>query len=183
MPQIDLMENAIPERDLAIKKKNILMGKAHDYNPIFDNYMTPKKFFDELDKEFHFMLDAATNPDNPLKTPKFYTKKDNGLLKNWINTTWCNPPYSSGMRNFVAKARYEQRRGITSVLLLPVKTDANWFHDYIYMKPDVEIRFVKGRMQFFNSETKEWYSASFPNMVVIFRAEIPKMPTVKGYTL
>lgn len=49
------------------------------------------------------------------------------------------------------------------VMLLPARTDTKWFHEYIYNK--VEIRFVKGRLKFGNSEN----SAPFPSMIVIFK--------------
>lgn len=47
-------------------------------------------------------------------------------------------------------------------MLLPARTDTKWFHDYIYGK--AEIRFVRGRLKFGNSEN----AAPFPSMVCIF---------------
>ena len=51
------------------------------------------------------------------------------------------------------------------VMLIPARTDTKWFHEYIYDKPNVEIRFLKGRLKFVGAE----HSAPFPSMVVIFR--------------
>lgn len=48
------------------------------------------------------------------------------------------------------------------VMLLPARTDTRWFHDYILNKS--EIRFVRGRLKFGNSNN----SAPFPSMVVIY---------------
>ncbi len=50
-------------------------------------------------------------------------------------------------------------------MLIPARTDTKWFHEYIYDKPNVEIRFLKGRLKFVGAE----HSAPFPSMVVIFR--------------
>lgn len=50
-------------------------------------------------------------------------------------------------------------------MLLPARTDTKWFHDYIYKKKNVEIRFVKGRLKFGGCKN----SAPFPSMVVIFK--------------
>ncbi len=60
--------------------------------------------------------------------------------------------------------------GITVVYLLPARTDTKWFHEYCYNKPNVEIRFLKGRVKFKGvSEHYKRNSAPFPSMIVIFR--------------
>ena len=60
------------------------------------------------------------------------------------------------------------QKGCTVVMLLPSRTDVRWFHQYIYKKPGVEVRFLKGRLKFSNCEN----SAPFPSMVVIFRRSL-----------
>ena len=35
----------------------------------------------------------------------------------------------------------------TVVMLIPARTDTSYFHDYIYRKPNVEIRFIRGRFK------------------------------------
>jgi hypothetical protein len=47
-----------------------------------DLWATPPEFFEELDREFHFNLDPCANEQNH-KTPRFYTKEDDGLTKDW----------------------------------------------------------------------------------------------------
>ena len=47
-----------------------------------DEWSTPEALFQELDKEFHFDLDACASDENH-KCEKYYTMIDNGLLKNW----------------------------------------------------------------------------------------------------
>lgn len=47
-----------------------------------DDWATPQDFFDELDKEFHFTLDAAAD-DNNHKCPVYYTKEQDGLNQKW----------------------------------------------------------------------------------------------------
>lgn len=47
-----------------------------------DEYETPETFFQELDKEFHFDLDACASDDNH-KCDRYFTVADNGLAKNW----------------------------------------------------------------------------------------------------
>nr|DAS70392.1 MAG TPA: Phosphorylated CTD interacting factor 1 WW domain [Caudoviricetes sp.] len=46
------------------------------------DYCTPKEFFAELDKEFHFALDAAAT-EASAKCAAFYTPENDGLTKPW----------------------------------------------------------------------------------------------------
>ena len=128
---------------------------------------TPQDFFDKLDIEFHFTLDAAALNENA-KCKNYYTPEENGLKKKWNGIVWCNPPYGrkeTGM--WVKKAYEEYMRGCkTIVMLLPARTDTKWFHEYIYGK--AEIRFVKGRLKFGGAKD----AAPFPSMVVIYRKEM-----------
>lgn len=47
------------------------------------NWCTPQEFFDELNAEFHFALDAAAT-DKSAKCPKYYTPETDGLKQPWI---------------------------------------------------------------------------------------------------
>lgn len=51
------------------------------------------------------------------------------------------------------------------VALLPARTDTKWFHDFIYQKPGVEVRYRKGRIKFSGMKG----SGKFPSMFVIFK--------------
>lgn len=48
-------------------------------------------------------------------------------------------------------------------MLLPARTDTQWFHKYIYGK--AEIRFVRERLKFGGAA----WNAPFPSMIVIYR--------------
>lgn len=129
-----------------------------------EDWETPQDLFDELNREFHFTVDVASN-DNNYKIKKHYTEKENGLLQNWDNeVVWCNPPYGKEISKWVEKAYLS--KGIT-VMLLPARTDTKWFHKYIYKEGSVQIRFIKGRLKFGNSKN----SAPFPSMIVIFEKQ------------
>ena len=47
-----------------------------------DLWETTQTFFDELDKEFHFDLDACATHDNH-KCEKYFTEEENGLVQDW----------------------------------------------------------------------------------------------------
>ena len=52
-------------------------------------------------------------------------------------------------------------------MLIPSRTDTKYFHEYIYKKPNAEIRFIKGRLKF-GGKQKGSGSAPFPSMLVVF---------------
>lgn len=134
------------------------------YSSERDNWETHQDFFDKLNDEFHFTLDAFASSENA-KCKKFYTIESNGLIQDWSGeTVFANPPYGRKIGEFVKKCHDEaQKPGTTVVMLIHARTDTRWFHDYIYGQ--AEIRFVRGRLKFGNSKN----SAPFPSMVVIFR--------------
>lgn len=79
---------------------------------------------------------------------------------------FLNPPYGSEAANWVAKAYFESQYAEVIVGLLPARTDARWFHDFVYGK--AEIRFIKGRLKFVGPNGSG-RSATFPSMVVVWR--------------
>lgn len=124
---------------------------------------TPQAFFDALNDEFHFTLDPCSTDDNA-KCEKHYTRKDDGLSKDWTGeTVFCNPPYGKEMPLWIAKCAEHGRTGGVAVMLIPARTDTKAFHKYIYHK--AEIRFVQGRLKFGGAKN----SAPFPSMVCVFR--------------
>lgn len=132
------------------------------YSSETDLWSTPQDFYDELNCEFKFVLDACALPCNA-KCRSFFTPAQDGLRQDWASSTWCNPPYGREIGKWVRKARLEADRGNTVVCLLPARTDTRWFHDYVLGR--AEIRFVRGRLKFGGSKN----SAPFPSMVAVFR--------------
>jgi phage N-6-adenine-methyltransferase len=163
-----------------IATQAVMFGKASD------EWETPQSFFDALNREFRFGLDAAATRENT-KCPDYLgPDRDDPRFRDalavswrfaldftwgeWHRAIWLNPPYSK-CAEFVAKAAAEQREGVTTVMLIPARTDTRYFHAHIYdaekhqPRERVEIRFVKGRLKFGTGKN----SAPFPSMVVIFR--------------
>lgn len=129
-----------------------------------DEWETPQDFFNELNNEFHFTLDPCATKENA-KCKKFYSKEDNGLLKDWTGEiVFVNPPYGRKIGKWVKKCHEEKA---LIVLLIPARTDTQYFHEYIYKKPSREIRFLKGRIKFIGNNKKNG-SAPFPSMIVVF---------------
>jgi phage N-6-adenine-methyltransferase len=138
-----------------------MINKVH-FSSKSNEWATPQEFYDELNKEFNFSLDPCATEQNH-KCDKYYTEQDDGLVLSWDNeTVFCNPPYGRELSKWVKKA--SEAKGGKVVMLIPARTDTKYFHTYIYKKPNVEIRFLKGRLKFGGCSN----SAPFPSMVVIF---------------
>lgn len=140
------------------------MNSAVFYSSKTDMWATPQDFFDALDAEFHFTLDACAVKENA-KCEAYYTPEQDGLDQPWTGRVWCNPPYGRNVGQWVKKAHDTASGGGFVVMLLPARTDTRWFHDYIYGK--TEVRFIKGRLKFGSCQN----AAPFPSMVVIFGVE------------
>lgn len=140
------------------------MNSAVFYSSKTDMWATPQDFFDALDAEFHFTLDACAVKENA-KCEAYYTPEQDGLDQPWTGRVWCNPPYGRNVGQWVKKAHDTASGGGFVVMLLPARTDTRWFHDYIYGK--TEVRFIKGRLKFGGCQN----AAPFPSMVVIFGGE------------
>lgn len=75
-----------------------------------DLWATPKDFFDKLDDEFGFTLDACALPENA-KCKTYYTPEQDGLAQPWEGVVWCNPPYGRQIWQWVKKAHDTAARG------------------------------------------------------------------------
>ena len=135
-------------------------------------WCTPQDFFDELNAEFSFVLDAAAT-DKTAKCAAYYTPETDGLTSSWNigrGAVFCNPPYGREIKRWVQKAfEMGQKPDTLVVMLLPARTDTSYFHNYIQGK--AEIRFIRGRLRF----TDEWGGvydvAPFPSMLAIYRGK------------
>jgi phage N-6-adenine-methyltransferase len=128
-----------------------------------DLWETPQDLFDKLDKEFGFTLDACAIPSNA-KCKEYFTPEQDGLSQPWFGVVWCNPPYGRQIGRWVRKAYYASTSGCADVvMLLPARTETQWFQDYIYHR--AEVRFIRGRLRFSGATQ----NAPFPSMIVVFR--------------
>lgn len=110
---------------------------------------TPDGLFNMLNNEFNFDIDVASNNLNK-KCNDTIDETVNALSVDWKGTCWLNPPYggsgANSLKNWVKKAFDESRRGCVVVILIPARTNTEWWHKYC-MKAK-EIRFIKGRPKF-----------------------------------
>lgn len=123
---------------------------------------TPQWLFDCLDEEFEFTCDVAADETNA-KVAHYISEEQDALSISWMGACWMNSPYKQ-VGKWVKKAHAEMLKGVTTVALVPARTNTNWWHDYC-MKAK-EIRFIKGRPKFGNAK----YGLPQPLAIIIFQS-------------
>lgn len=113
-----------------------------------DNYATPEWIL----KIFECWFDPCPLNDNP---------QIDGLIIEWQNKTYVNPPYSNPLK-WVEKAIEENKKGKMIALLLRVDTSTKWFAKLVEAKAN--ILWFSGRLKFANNTP-----ANFPSMLVILK--------------
>jgi phage N-6-adenine-methyltransferase len=129
-----------------------------------DEFATPGEFHRPIaDAVGGFDLDPASGAeDTPLASTR-YTKEDDGLSKEWFGKVWLNPPFS-GKERWVRKALNEVNAGHVdlAVVLLPVDTSTQWFHDYV--TEAATLCFIEGRLSFVGGDR----NPNFGVMLAVF---------------
>lgn len=97
-----------------------------------DEWGTPRPFYEWLDAQLHFTVDVCASPTNR-KHPRFWTRRDNGLVQSWEGeTAWCNPPYGRAIGEWVRRARDAAlRERAFAALLVPARVDTDWWRTYV----------------------------------------------------
>jgi hypothetical protein len=102
---------------------------------------TPPDIWEDLKKEFAFTIDVCASNENHL-LPRYYTKENDALTKDWTGeVAYIHPLFDGNIGKFVEKAY--KTANLTAVFLLPASTHTKYFHEYIYQKPNCEVRFLR----------------------------------------
>lgn len=125
------------------------------------HYWRKKHSLPSNSEQWSINLDVCALPENA-KCAAYYTPEMDGLSQPWYGRCWCNPSYGRQVGRWVEKAVRSALEGATVVMLLPARTDTQWFHRWIYRR--AEIRFLPGRLKFGGAKN----SAPFPSMLVAF---------------
>jgi site-specific DNA-methyltransferase (adenine-specific) len=129
-----------------------MAGFKGKFDSVRQDWETPKELFDKVNQKHRFTLDVAASEKNK-KTDKFISEKQDAMKIHWgKNVCWLNPPYGKGYRLsvWVKKAYEESLLGTTTVMLIPARTNTNWFHDFCLKYGEVE--FVRGRPKFVGAD-------------------------------
>ena len=117
-----------------------------------DVHLTPDRVFDLIKEKWGYSKNEMFDPCP--ENPTF-----NGLVIEWKNLNFVNPPYTL-LKEFVYKAiGYSVTR--TTIMLLPCKTDQHWFHE---LKPWWDqIIWIEKRLKFKNNK----WAATQPHFLVL----------------
>ena len=120
-----------------------------------DVHITPDRVWDMIKEKWGYEKEQFFDPC-PVN-PQW-----NGLEINWKELNYVNPPYSRErgdkktlLTQFVEKALDEKG---TTIMLLPSKTDQEWFHKI----KEFDIMWIRGRLKFVGNE----WSATQPHFLV-----------------
>lgn len=126
-----------------------------------DDWQTPMFIYN------HFMNDLNCIDPCPL-----YSEFDN-LNKVCVNSNiYINPPYSE-IDKWVDFIHRNLLNDCVIFLLIPSRTDTNYFYDLMNINCNKELYFIKGRLKFNNSKN----SAPFPSVLIKFKNGINTINT------
>lgn len=108
-----------------------------------DVHLTPDKIYKLIEEKWGVSKEELFDPCP--ENPKF-----DGLDISWKRFNYVNPPYPR-LGEFVEKAERETAVGNTTFLLLPAKTDQDWFHEHIIPRIN-EVIWIKRRLHFKNDK-------------------------------
>lgn len=129
------------------------------YNYTFDknNYLTPPELVQEgleMARINIFDCDVCCTLKNIPAIKHFINGQKDGLKENWHLYNWCNPPFDE-CNKWIKKAYEEQKKGNSTVMLIPVRTETKYWHDYILFNSKVDIKWLRKGYRFINPDTNE----------------------------
>lgn len=123
------------------------------------DWATPDALYERLHEQHRFNLDAAANITNA-RCERYFDEVTNGLVQSWEGArVWCNPPYGRAIGAWTKKAAWEAHRAERIVMLVPARTDTEWWHTAI---GHCRVEFLKGRLRFKGAPS----SAPFPSALL-----------------
>lgn len=130
---------------------------THYQGARIQTWTTPRPFFEELDREFHFDFDGAADPENALASAHEAT-----FYMPWTGRrVFCNPPWSN-IAPFVELAA----TAVLAVLLVPARVNARWFHRALAL--GARPRFFLGKLKFGDAK---WNSPT-DCLLLVFHNEV-----------
>jgi hypothetical protein len=106
--------------------------------------MTPPEVYLPLLKKFNvseFDLDVCCSVKNIKAKKHFIHGVNDGLKEDWERLNWMNPPFTT-CEHWVIKAAAEQKKGNTTVAILPVRTESKFWQDHILNRRSVNVKFL-----------------------------------------
>lgn len=99
-----------------------------------------------------FDLDVCCSRKNIPAKKHYILGEYDGLTNDWEKLNWCNPPFDECSK-WIKRAFQEQKDGNSTMMLLPVRTETKYWHDYILYNPHAHINWLRKGYEFINPET------------------------------
>ena len=130
-----------------------------------NNWKTPVRLLQSLDKEIDFTIDLAADKHNSV-CDRYYSEQNDALLMSWRGERgFCNPPFSRADQ-FLSKAGECD----VAVFIVPVRTQATYFLTNVFANPYCqEIRFLHRGVSFLHPEGKPAVRSPLPICILIYR--------------
>ena len=147
---------------MSIRKTNSGKGNIIER----DEWQTPQSIFDDLNKQYNFLLDCCANKDNS-KCPKFCVDfLECGFV--WLkNIAWMNPPFSKAYEMFEHFFKVIN----TGVAIYRCDNMETALWQDVILKHCSWILIPKGRISY---EGKEGKGSRFPSALIGFNVDVPK---------
>lgn len=144
----------------AYRKARLEAAENHRAEGTGENeWYTPLQYIEAVRKVLgEIDLDPATSlaAQEKIQAKAFFTRAEDGLLRQWHGRVWLNPPYAQPfIWNFVEKLVLEltEARVTEAILLTHSYTDTAWFHHAEAIA--ASICFSRGRIKFVDPDGEE----------------------------
>jgi len=144
------------------------------------DWQTPPELLQPIRKYFGgpIPLDPATAPDNPTEALLFYTEENNGLAQEWNSPWFCNPPFSTGLKDWLKKFHEESvTYGRPGIAVLPCgsgRPGTRYYYDHFWGCDEIDIIcWVKGRISFLLPDGTPGPRNNYPTKIVGYCVEDP----------
>lgn len=142
---------------MKIGRGKMKMISKYNYSYNENDYKTPPILYNKALARFNldkFELDTCCSGKN-IPAEKYCIKGEtNGLDVLWEEFNWCNPPFNE-CKKWIEKAYREQQRGCHTAMLIPVRTETAYWHNYILNNPNVTIEWLRKGYKFLNKDNEE----------------------------
>lgn len=104
--------------------------------------------------EDEFDLDTCCSRKNIPAKLHYIQGEHDGLKEDWLKLNWCNPPFDQCAK-WIKKAYEEQLKGNGTFMLLPVRTETKYWHEYILFNDGVKIFWFRKGYGFIDPDTNK----------------------------
>ena len=123
-----------------------------------DEWLTPPPIFKAL-QPFDLDVCQPVNPPWHIASNGYDIDED-GLLQTWFGFVWCNPPYGTQTKSWLARmAKHDN-----GIALIFARTDTLMFQKYCFNAD--AILFIKGRLSFYDVNGNKGGTAGAPSCLV-----------------